>query len=133
VLLAAPLSRADDGVQYYLSLGDSLAQGYQPIGGPSSPLGFPGYNQGYPDQLLKLVRDRYEQLRLVDVEGAFSSTIRPSSMGFPLTSRASARGRGCVRRRRMGPTSTRTPTATPRSRRRSRTSCRDPQRGRRGR
>jgi lysophospholipase L1-like esterase len=83
VLLAAPLSRADDGVQYYLSSGDSLAQGYQPIGGPSSPLGFPGYNQGYPDQLLKLVRDRYEQLRLVDVEGAFSSTDTTLVDGIP--------------------------------------------------
>jgi lysophospholipase L1-like esterase len=64
-LLAAPVTRADNGVQYYVSLGDSLAQGYQPIGGPWSPLGFPGYNQGYPDQLLKLVRQPNEQLRLV--------------------------------------------------------------------
>jgi hypothetical protein len=44
MLLAAPISRAESGVHYYLSLGDSLAQGYQPIGGPWSPLGFPGYN-----------------------------------------------------------------------------------------
>jgi lysophospholipase L1-like esterase len=63
----APDARAANGSdnQYYLALGDSLAQGYQPIGGPDSPVGFPGYNQGYPDQLLKLVRDRYDQLRLV--------------------------------------------------------------------
>jgi lysophospholipase L1-like esterase len=64
MLLAAPESRAG-GVQYYLSLGDSYAQGYQPIGGPWSPLGFPGYNQGYADQLLKLVREPSGQLRLV--------------------------------------------------------------------
>src|SRR5262245_24615784 len=62
-----PTARAGDGaaVHYYLSLGDSYAQGYQPIGGPWSPLGFPGYNQGYADQLLKLVRRRYEHLQLV--------------------------------------------------------------------
>src|SRR5215218_6041140 len=69
-LLATPSSAvagARDAVdiRYYLALGDSLAQGYQPVGGPWSPLGFPGYNQGYADQLLKLVRDRYEHLRLV--------------------------------------------------------------------
>jgi lysophospholipase L1-like esterase len=64
-LMSSVSAGADTGVRYYLSLGDSYAQGYQPIGGPWSPLGFPGYNQGYADQLLKLVRDRYEQLRLV--------------------------------------------------------------------
>jgi len=61
-LLAIPVAGADDGVEYYLSVGDSLAQGYQPIGG--SPVG-DGYNQGYPDQLLKLVRGPSEHLRLV--------------------------------------------------------------------
>jgi lysophospholipase L1-like esterase len=66
-LVFAPDARADadSATHYYIALGDSLAQGYQPIGGPWSPLGFPGYNQGYPDQLLKLVRDRNEHLRLV--------------------------------------------------------------------
>jgi lysophospholipase L1-like esterase len=64
-LLAVPVAGADSGVKYYLALGDSLAQGYQPIGGPWSPLGFPGYNQGYPDQLLKLIRQPNEQLRVV--------------------------------------------------------------------
>jgi lysophospholipase L1-like esterase len=53
-------------VAYYLSLGDSLAQGYQPIGGPLSATGVVGYNQGYADQLLKLARhDRWGHLRLV--------------------------------------------------------------------
>jgi len=64
VLFAAPLARADNGVEFYLSLGDSLAQGYQPTGGSWTPLGFPGYNQGYPDQLLKLVREPAGHLRL---------------------------------------------------------------------
>ncbi|HYV00883.1 MAG TPA: hypothetical protein VEM93_00855, partial [Actinomycetota bacterium] len=31
---------------YYLALGDSVAQGGQPIGGPFSPYASPGYNHG---------------------------------------------------------------------------------------
>jgi lysophospholipase L1-like esterase len=81
-LFAASPATAGDKVQYYLSLGDSLAQGYQPIGGPWVPLGFPGYNQGYPDQLLKLVRDRYEQLRLVKL-GCGGETTTTMIVGLP--------------------------------------------------
>lgn len=63
---------------YYLSLGDSLAQGYQPIGGPWSPSAPPGYNQGYTDQLFKLMRDRYPQLREVKLGcgGETTTTFR---------------------------------------------------------
>jgi lysophospholipase L1-like esterase len=71
-LVAAPLSRADTGVEYYLSLGDSLAQGSQPIGG--QPFGSAGYNQGYADQLLKLVREPNAQLRLVKLGCGGEST-----------------------------------------------------------
>jgi lysophospholipase L1-like esterase len=60
---------------YYLSLGDSLAQGLQPIGGPLSRLAPPGYNQGYADQLFKLVRGDYEQLREVKLGCAGESTV----------------------------------------------------------
>jgi lysophospholipase L1-like esterase len=60
-LVAAPVSHAGDADRYYVSLGDSLAQGYQPIGGARGD----GYNQGYADQLLKLVREPSEHLRLV--------------------------------------------------------------------
>jgi lysophospholipase L1-like esterase len=81
-LMAASASHADSGVRYYLSLGDSLAQGYQPIGGPWSPLGFPGYNQGYADQLLKLVRDPNEQLRLVKL-GCGGETTTTMIVGAP--------------------------------------------------
>jgi lysophospholipase L1-like esterase len=86
-LLAIPSSAvagANDAtdVHYYLSLGDSWAQGYQPIGGPSSPFGFPGYNQGYADQLLKLVRDRNEQLRLVKL-GCGGETTTTMIVGSP--------------------------------------------------
>jgi lysophospholipase L1-like esterase len=71
-LVAAPLSRADTGVEYYLSLGDSLAQGSQPIGG--QPFGSAGYNHGYADQLLKLVREPNAQLRLVKLGCGGEST-----------------------------------------------------------
>jgi lysophospholipase L1-like esterase len=62
---ATPAAPASSKATYYLSLGDSLAQGVQPIGGPWSPSAPPGYNQGYADQLFKLARDRYPQLREV--------------------------------------------------------------------
>ena len=72
VAAAGPLSSSavvDAGaapVTYYLSLGDSLAQGYQPIGGPQSGSGVVGYNQGYADQLFKLARhDSWDHLQLV--------------------------------------------------------------------
>ena len=81
-LTTAGRAGADAGLRYYLSLGDSYAQGYQPIGGPSSPLGFPGYNQGYADQLLKLVRDRYGQLRLVKL-GCGGETTTTMIEGTP--------------------------------------------------
>jgi lysophospholipase L1-like esterase len=51
-----------------------VAQGYQPIGGPWSPYGDPGYNHGYPEELLKLVHDRYPQLRLVNLACGGEST-----------------------------------------------------------
>jgi hypothetical protein len=60
----APAAAASKAT-YYLSVGDSLAQGYQPIGGPWRPLGVNGYAHGYADALFKAVRDRYEQLQLV--------------------------------------------------------------------
>ena len=56
--------------------------GSQPIGGPWSSLGFPGYNQGYADQLLKLVRDRYEHLRLVKL-GCGGETTTTMIIGTP--------------------------------------------------
>ena len=67
-LAAATAAPASNTVQYYVSLGDSLAQGYQPIGGPTSfnVLPIHGYNQGYADQLFRLVRNSYPQLRHVN-------------------------------------------------------------------
>jgi len=63
---AAPAEAASEQVSYYLSVGDSLAQGFQPIGGPHTNSAAAGYNQGYADQLLKLARDGgAKRLRLV--------------------------------------------------------------------
>jgi lysophospholipase L1-like esterase len=59
---------------YYLALGDSVAQGYQPIGGPSSPYASPGYGHGYPEELLKLVRSGDGQLRLENLACGGEST-----------------------------------------------------------
>lgn len=58
-LLVVPGAPAGSKEVYHVSLGDSLAQGYQPTGGPASPESPPGYNQGYADQLFKLVRGGY--------------------------------------------------------------------------
>jgi lysophospholipase L1-like esterase len=82
---AAPVEAASEPTSYYLSVGDSLAQGFQPIGGTREP-GPPrqgnlvsggeaaGYNQGYADQLLKLARDGGgEHLRLVKL-GCFAES-----------------------------------------------------------
>jgi lysophospholipase L1-like esterase len=77
-LLVVPGAPAASKATYYVSLGDSLAQGYQPIGGPPSPESPPGYNQGYADQLFKLTRDRYTQLREVKLGcgGETTETLR---------------------------------------------------------
>jgi lysophospholipase L1-like esterase len=84
---AAAAARNEEGVRYYLALGDSLAQGYQPIGGPWSPLGFPGYNHGYPDELLKLVRgpSGHLQLRKLACGGETTTTMLAGApwCGFP--------------------------------------------------
>jgi lysophospholipase L1-like esterase len=63
---AAPVDAAPKPTTYYLSLGDSLAQGKQPIGGPHSDSAADGYNQGYANQLFKQARNGGgEHLRLV--------------------------------------------------------------------
>ena len=60
---------------YYLSVGDSLAQGYQPIGGPHSNSSAVGYAHGYADQLLDLAQGGgSERLRLVKLGCGGEST-----------------------------------------------------------
>ena len=64
--LASSTALADTPQEtYYLSLGDSLAEGFQPTGGPHGAQAPPGYNQGYADQLFKLERAAFPKLRLV--------------------------------------------------------------------
>ena len=77
-LLLVPGAPASSKATYYVSLGDSLAQGFQPIGGPLSRESPPGYNQGYTDQLFKLVRGQYAQLREVKLGcgGETTTTLR---------------------------------------------------------
>jgi lysophospholipase L1-like esterase len=74
---AASSASAESKATYYLSLGDSLAQGYQPIGGPTTNNVLPiyGYSQGYADQLFKLERERYTQLQLVKLGCGGESTV----------------------------------------------------------
>jgi lysophospholipase L1-like esterase len=63
---AARVDATSERATYYVSVGDSLAQGFQPIGGPHTNSAAAGYDQGYADQLFKLARDGGgEQLRLV--------------------------------------------------------------------
>jgi lysophospholipase L1-like esterase len=62
-LFVAPVAAASEGTSYYVSLGDSLAVGVQPIGPP--PLNETG--QGYTDQLyagLKPADPKLKHLRL---------------------------------------------------------------------
>ena len=79
----APGALAASKATYYVSVGDSLAQGYQPIGGPlGSPLGVDGYAQGYANQLFKAVRSRYEQLQLVKL-GCGGESTQTMVLGAP--------------------------------------------------
>jgi lysophospholipase L1-like esterase len=83
LVLAAAAGTAGAAIRptYYVSLGDSLAQGYQPIGGPRTHAVLPiyGYGQGYADQLFKLERGRYTQLQLVKLGCGGESTSRCST------------------------------------------------------
>ena len=58
---AAGGSSADKAKLYYLSLGDSLASGVQPIGDPDDLF---RTDRGYADQLLQTARARYPKLSL---------------------------------------------------------------------
>jgi len=71
---------------YYLSVGDSLAQGYQPIGGPHTNSPASGYAQGYANQLWKLARGSFTQLQLQKLGCGGESTatmIADSRCSYP--------------------------------------------------
>ena len=80
--VSAGATQAASKATYYVSVGDSLAQGYQPIGGPPSPLGVDGYAQGYANQLFKAARGRYEQLQLIKL-GCGGETTLTMVLGAP--------------------------------------------------
>jgi lysophospholipase L1-like esterase len=57
---------AESESTYYVALGDSLARGYQPTGGPSDRSAAPpGSDHGYADQLYKSLRGNSTRLQLV--------------------------------------------------------------------
>jgi hypothetical protein len=76
-LLGPPLARADNGVEYYVSLGDSLAVGEQP-----SNAYFDSTNQGYADQLWRSRRTSDHGLVLVKL-GCSGETTTSMVEGFP--------------------------------------------------
>lgn len=80
-LLAAPLASADNGVTYYVSLGDSLAAGTN-----ATEVGPPFTDQGYADQLAALERARIPKLKLVKL-GCPRETTGSMSDPFPYEGR----------------------------------------------
>jgi lysophospholipase L1-like esterase len=80
-LIAAPVSRANTGVLYYLSLGDSLAVGEQP-----SNSYFDSTNQGYADQLWRSRRTFDHGLVLVKL-GCSGESTTSMVEGFPFGNR----------------------------------------------
>jgi lysophospholipase L1-like esterase len=60
--MAAPGASDDHAVHYYLSLGDSLAAGYQPTGDPAD---MHRTDTGYTDQLLAMAQGSFSKLRQV--------------------------------------------------------------------
>jgi lysophospholipase L1-like esterase len=59
---ASPGASGDHAMQYYLSLGDSLAAGQQPTGDPDDLY---RTAEGYPDQLFTMARGEFPKLRHV--------------------------------------------------------------------
>jgi lysophospholipase L1-like esterase len=74
-LASASPARADEAKDlFYVSLGDSLAQGFQPIGGNGRDFPYSGYAHGYADQLFTALRDDIPRLELVKLGCGGSST-----------------------------------------------------------
>jgi lysophospholipase L1-like esterase len=73
--LAAPGASGDHAVHYYLSLGDSLAAGYQPTGDPTDMF---RTDEAYTDQLYTMVKDEWSNLRHVKLgcPGETTTTFR---------------------------------------------------------
>jgi hypothetical protein len=86
--LAAPGASDANAVHYYLSLGDSLAAGYQPTGDPAVMY---RTDEGYADQLYEMARSHFVKLRHVKL-GCPGETRLPSRrVGSALRLRVTAR------------------------------------------
>lgn len=83
--LAAPGSSGDHAVMYYLSLGDSLAAGQQPIGDPANNH---VTDDGYADQLFTIAQATYPKLRHVKL-GCSGETTTSFVTGFHPSGEAS--------------------------------------------
>ena len=80
--VVAQPAAADNGVRYYLSLGDSLAAGFEPTLPPGENFG----TEGYADQLYALKRAQIPQLKLVKL-GCGGETTGSMSDPFPYEGR----------------------------------------------
>jgi lysophospholipase L1-like esterase len=77
--LATSGSAGGHGAHYYVSLGDSLAAGQQPIGDPDNMY---RTNQGYADQLYRMARAHDRQLRHVKLGCPGETTATMMSGGI---------------------------------------------------
>lgn len=74
-LLLVQGSPASSKATYYVSLGDSLAQGFQPTADTPGPGTLPGLDNGYANQLFRLTRARDKQLRFVKLGCGGETTV----------------------------------------------------------
>jgi lysophospholipase L1-like esterase len=72
-VLGLPFAASAAGPSYYVSLGDSLAAGFQPIGPP--------FDQGYADQLFTLLQAKIPNLQLVKFGCYGETTVTMTSGG----------------------------------------------------
>lgn len=79
VTLASGGSSGDQAVRYYVSLGDSLAAGVQPIGDPGDLY---RTTDGYADQLFTIASQRYSRLQHVKLGCPGETTITMTHGGI---------------------------------------------------
>ena len=69
---AAPGASGSNAKKYYVSLGDSLAAGVQPIGDPADLF---RTTDGYPEQLLSIARGEMPKLSLIKLGCPGETTV----------------------------------------------------------
>ncbi len=77
--VAAPGASDENAVHYYLSLGDSLAAGYQPTGDPAN---MHRTDEGYTDQLYQMALGDFSKLRHVKLGCPGETTVTFSTGGI---------------------------------------------------